>query len=540
MSSRSSRYLLGAARQARSCQSRAVVRPYSNGSPARASQSNARDWSMMLFGVSIGGLALYLYERREGLVPAAQSEAAKKPSSTIAAKELEKHNSRESLWVAIDGDVYDLTGFIDHHPGGSQVLIDHAGKDVTSLFKGIHPPGTIEKNLERSDKIGRLDPQSIAISNQKDDASAERIKEARKKLFGVDSIVTLDDFEKYAKDVLNIRAWEYFSTGAETETALINNKTAYDRIFFRPRVMVDVTYVDTHTQILGVDSPIPVYVSPTASNALGQPLGEIAVTRGAASTGILQILSHVASKSLDEVMSEKQDKQKVGWQLYMNQDRSKAEEEIKHAVELGAQSIWLTVDTTVLGRRIRQMQGEAERNPAPNGKPLTQPATNILSQRHASNLTWKDIAWIKSLAPGIPVVVKGVGAWEDVVLAKENGADAVVLSNHGGRQLDFAHAPIQTLYELHKNSPDILKDRSFQVFVDGGIRRGTDVLKALCLGASAVGLGRPFIYAATGWGSDGVEKAVQIMRKELEVSMRLLGVTKLDQLRPELLDCSKL
>jgi L-lactate dehydrogenase (cytochrome) len=124
-------------------------------------------------------------------------------------------------------------------------------------------------------------------------------------------------------------------------------------------------------------------------------------------------------------------------------------------------------------------------------------------------MSWDDIAFVKKHAPGLPVVIKGVGAWEDVVLAYKYGADAVVLSNHGGRQLDFAQPPMKVLYEVNKNAPQVLHRKNFNIFLDGGVRHGTDVLKALCLGATAVGLGRPFIYAATGWGSDGVEKAVE-------------------------------
>jgi L-lactate dehydrogenase (cytochrome) len=121
-------------------------------------------------------------------------------------------------------------------------------------------------------------------------------------------------------------------------------------------------------------------------------------------------------------------------------------------------------------------------------------------------MSWHDIAWVRNLAPGLPVIVKGVGAWEDVVLAYKAGADAVVLSNHGGRQLNYAEAPLKTLADVNKYAPGVLKSDTFSVFLDGGVRHGTDVLKALCLGAKGVGLGRPFLYAATGWGADGVER----------------------------------
>ncbi|KAI9638242.1 L-mandelate dehydrogenase, partial [Dioszegia hungarica] len=469
---------------------------------------------------------------------------------TVSRKELERHFSKEDIWVAIDGEVWDVTDFVGQHPGGSQVLIDHAGKDVTTLFKGIHPVGTLQSNLREDQRMGTLDTEAVQYYANLQGDEDSRIEQARASLIGVDSIITLDDFEKHARPLLQTSAWNYFSFGADGEHTMRNNSDAYQRVWFRPRVLRDVTECDMSTEVLGVKSEMPVYISPTARNGLGQPLGEIAATQGAAASGVLQVLSHVASRSLTEVMQARANGQEIGWQIYMDPDRSKAEAQIREAVKLGVHSIWLTVDRqavcTLRSRkilyvgRLTEDRGHSLTPQAAHDSPLTREMPRVISPRHDTNLTWKDVGWIKSLAPGLPVVVKGIGAWEDVILAKENGADAVVLTNHGGRQLNFAHAPLQTLHELHQNAPHMLHRDDFQVFVDGGIRHGTDVLKALCLGANAVGLGRPIIYALTGWGSDGVDRAFMILKHEMEVGMRSLGVTRLDQLGPEYLDCKKL
>ncbi|ORX36799.1 L-mandelate dehydrogenase [Kockovaella imperatae] len=491
-----------------------------------------------------GGAALLYATEHED--PSAGPSRLRGDQRSISAFELGQHNRHDNLWVAIDGEVWDVTDFVQRHPGGSQILIDHAGKDVTKLFKGIHPAGTLEQNLREEQRMGRLDEDAIAKFRTMNGDEEDRIRKARDSLLGIDSIIVLDDFEKYARPVCPASAWDYYSTGVEGENSMKENSAIYDRVFFRPRVMRDVSDVDTSTKVLGVSSSIPLYVSPTARNGLVQPMGEVAVTKGAAAGGILQVLSHVASKSLEEVMKARSKGQQVAWQMYMKPDREVAAAEVRKAYELGAQSIWLTVDTVVLGKRTRERYTQVEKQPAPHGTKLTRVPCSREAQaltrhsRHDTNLTWEDIQMIKKNAPGLPVVLKGVGAWEDVVLAQQAGADAVVLSNHGGRQLDYANPPLKTLYDLNENAPQCLRRPDFQVFVDGGIRRGTDVLKALCLGANAVGLGRPFIYAAAGWGPDGVEKAIMILREELEISMRLLGVTNIDQLGPEYLNCSRI
>ena len=154
--------------------------------------------------------------------------------------------------------------------------------------------------------------------------------------------------QRYAKDCLPTHAWAYYCTGADTEDSLAENANAFKRVFFRPRIMRDVSDADTSTEILGYKSSIPVYVSPTARNGLGQPEGEVAVAKGAGAAGILQVLSHYASRSLDEVKAAAREGQQIGWQLYLSPDREKSAEAVRAAVAAGAHSIWITADTTIV------------------------------------------------------------------------------------------------------------------------------------------------------------------------------------------------
>jgi L-lactate dehydrogenase (cytochrome) len=518
---------------------------------ARAGRSSARRFVSTSTSTSSGFTRVALAAAGAAVVagttyaflPQAHADAlrvTKAGERIITLEELGKHWQAGSLWVAVDGKVYDVSDFANIHPGGIRILLENGGRDATKLFHAIHPPNTIRKYAKEVPCVGVIDPEELAALASQRSAEDDRIDAARKALFGVDSVVGISDFERYAKDLLPLHAWAYYSTGADTEGALTENAAIFKRLFFRPRIMRDVHDVDTSTEFLGVKSSIPVYVAPTARNGLGQPEGEVAVTRGAGATGIFQVLSHYASRSLEEVKAAAREGQQIGWQLYLNPDRERSREAIEEAVEAGAHSIWITADTVTLGKRETERRLNAEANPAPNGKPLSRERQRFGFSAHDTRMSWDDIAFVKKHAPGLPVVIKGVGAWEDVVLAYKYGADAVVLSNHGGRQLDFAQPPMKVLYEVNKNAPQVLHRKNFNIFLDGGVRHGTDVLKALCLGATAVGLGRPFIYAATGWGSDGVEKAVELLEEEITIGMQLLGVTRVDQLGPQYLDTSKI
>ncbi|WOO77061.1 (S)-mandelate dehydrogenase, mitochondrial [Vanrija pseudolonga] len=516
------------------------VRASSTSSAApRAVPRTARLLAAAALGAGATFLALSEPAAAEAPPHAKASAGSIATGGKISLAQLAKHSHSKSLWIAIDGKVYDVTDFLDRHPGGSKILAENGGKDVSKLFHSIHPPTTFDKYIRPDQYVGQLDEESLYTLSKETSEEEQRIQATRDAMFGINSVVSLSDLERLAEAVVPRHAWAYYSTGADTEAALGENANAFKRVYFRPRTMRDVSNTDTSTTVLGVKSSIPVYISPTARNGMGHPEGEAAVARGAGEAGILQVLSHFASKSLDEVKAAAKDGQQVGYQLYLQPDREQSAEAVREAVKNGAHSIWLTVDTTILGKRETERRILAqELSPAPHGQPLNRaPLDYGMSE---PKMTWDDIAWIRSLAPGLPVVIKGIGAWEDVVLAYQKGADAVVLSNHGGRQLDFAQPPLKTLYDVHQHAPDTLHQPNFSVFLDGGIRHGTDVLKALCLGAKAVGLGRPAIHAVSAYGSEGVEKMIMILQEEIDIGMKLLGVTSVDQLGPEYLDTSKL
>ncbi|CAB4257005.1 similar to Saccharomyces cerevisiae YML054C CYB2 Cytochrome b2 (L-lactate cytochrome-c oxidoreductase), component of the mitochondrial intermembrane space, required for lactate utilization [Maudiozyma barnettii] len=481
----------------------------------------------------------------------------KKP---ISPDEVAKHNKPDDCWVVINGYVYDVTFFIPNHPGGEDVIKANAGKDVTAMFMPLHAKGTLEKNIPEDKQLGPLSkpmPKKLVCPPYAPGESPYEImtkQKLRDNMPPLGNILNLYDFERLASKILTNQAWAYYSSGADDEITYRENHNAYHRIFFKPHILVDVEHVNLKTTMLGETTEVPFYVSATALCKLGNPEGgEVDIAKGCGTTkySVPQMISTLASCSLDEVAEAKvNDKQLQWFQLYVNSDRKITRDLIKHAEDLGLKAIFVTVDAPSLGNRekdqkikfttqstggpkILQKKEEQKKENNSDG------ASKALSKFIDPSLSWEDIAKMRKLTK-LPIVIKGVQRAEDAVRAAQMGCQGVVLSNHGGRQLDFSRAPIEVLAE----TMPILKhhglDKNFDVFVDGGIRRGTDILKALCLGATGVGLGRPFLYANSCYGQQGVAHAIDIITKELEMSMRLLGVSKIEDLNPGFLDLTSL
>ncbi|KAL7417848.1 FMN-dependent dehydrogenase-domain-containing protein [Mrakia frigida] len=464
--------------------------------------------------------------------PVKSSPSHQHGGHTITRKEVEKHTTKEDrLWVIIDEKVYDVTDFIDLHPGGQKIIMANAGKDATKLFKPIHPPATLEDNAELVHLVGTVPPLAEGEGMTDDE---KRIAKARKALGHVDLNVNISDFEAACKDILTDKAMAYYSSGSDDEGTLASNKHSFSRILFKPRVLRKVKTVSTETNILGHKSSLPIYISPAALARLGSEDGEMNLARGAGETGIIQCISSNASCSLDEICGVRKEGQPLFWQYYVAADRPVAHESLKKAMSHDMNSIWVTVDAPVGGKREADLRVQLKENP-PTDTP--QQKGGSTSEQMFSyvdpELNWEDLKWIREESKGASLVIKGIGSVEDAVMAIEAGVDGLVLSNHGGRQLNGGVPPIRILQQLQAKHPELMKSTKTQIFLDGGITRGTDVLKALCLGATAVGLGRPFLYAQSGWGTQGVVKAVKIMEEEIQLSMRLLGVTSIDQLGPE-------
>lgn len=338
------------------------------------------------------------------------------------------------------------------------------------------------------------------------------------------------------------------------------NHSAFHKIWFRPRILEDVENIDLSTTMLGTKVSIPFYVTATALGKLGNPEGEVILTRGAHKHNVIQMIPTLASCSFDEIVDAKEGDQVQWLQLYVNKDREITKRIIQHAESRGCKGLFITVDAPQLGRREKDMRskfndvGSNVQDTGGDNVDRSQGAARAISSFIDPSLSWKDIPWFKTITK-MPVVLKGVQRLEDVLKAISYGVDGVVLSNHGGRQLDTARSGIEILAEVMPELRRLgLQDR-LEVFVDGGVRRATDIIKAMCLGASGVGIGRPFLYAMSAYGLPGVDRAMQVsplshspmfwaaadhatqlLKDEMEMNMRLIGCSKVSDLGPELVD----
>ncbi|HEY5100274.1 MAG TPA: alpha-hydroxy acid oxidase [Gaiellaceae bacterium] len=328
-------------------------------------------------------------------------------------------------------------------------------------------------------------------------------------------MINVADYLDAAAAKVDPGIWCYFEGGAGDEVTLRANVDAYGRWRFRPRMLVDVSEVSTATTLLGTPVASPLGVAPFAMQRLIDPEGEVATARAAGAAGALMCVSTLTTSTHAEI-AEAGDGPR--WlQLYVLNDRARTIAHITEAREAGYSAVVLTVDLPYVGRRERDLRLGFQ-NPPPN---LHLPYANLFENSPA--LTWRDLEWIRAEMP-LPLVVKGILTREDATLAVEHGADAIWVSNHGGRQLDGVAAGLDALPEV----VDAVAGRC-EVYVDGGVRRGTDVLKALALGARAAFAARPFAGGLAVGGEAGVASVLSILRDEIELGLGLLGCTAPDQ-----------
>lgn len=306
---------------------------------------------------------------------------------------------------------------------------------------------------------------------------------------------------------------------------------------------MDVEKVDFSTTMLGTKVDVPFYVTATALGKLGNPEGEVLLTRAAKKHNVVQMIPTLASCSFDEIMDAAEGDQVQWMQLYVNKDREITRRIVQHAEKRGCKALFITVDAPQLGRREKDMRSKFDEqgSSVQNGQQVdnSQGAARAISSFIDPSLSWKDIPWFQSVTK-MPIILKGVQRVEDVIRAAEAGVQGVVLSNHGGRQLDFSRSGIEVLAETMPKLRELGLQDKLEVFIDGGVRRATDMIKALCLGAKGVGIGRPFLYAMSAYGYEGVDRAMQLLKDEMEMNMRLIGCTRVDQLNPSLVDVRSL
>jgi 4-hydroxymandelate oxidase len=320
--------------------------------------------------------------------------------------------------------------------------------------------------------------------------------------------VSLRDFEHMASGTMTREAWEFISSGAGDEHTVRWNEEAFSRLRLRQHSLEDVSRLDTRIRLLGRERPHPILLAPTSNHTLVHLEGEVATARGAGSAGATMVVSTFADKPLEEIARAAT--QPLWHATYVMKDRGRTRDWLRRAEAAGCEAICVPIDSPVVGARDREHR--TYRFPRDPISFLNYPADYW---RYPT--TWKDIEWVRSQTK-LPLVLKGILDPEDADRGIRAGAAAIYVSNHGGRNLDTLPATLDAL-------PEVVEKVSGRVpiLVDGGVRRGTDVLKALASGATAVAIGRPYLYGLAVSGADGVRGVVNVLRNELEMAMALTG-----------------
>ena len=326
--------------------------------------------------------------------------------------------------------------------------------------------------------------------------------------------VTNEEIVQEARRRLSQGPWDYLVGASESETTMRRNRLAFDTVAFRPRVFVDVSSVDTSTSIVGIPMKLPVMLAPIGSLQVFHPEGGAAVTSAASKFGTLHVVSSVTQPSLEDIAGTT-DYSKA-FQLYIHGDWEWTKDMLDRIKTSGYKAICITVDTASYSNRERPLLSRwvpmSQRNPP---DPVWQ-----------ASVTWETIERIRDYVD-LPLMIKGVGTGEDAAICIEHGVDVVWVSNHGGRQLDHGLGTMDILPEV----VDAV-DGKAEIVLDGGVQRGSDVLKALCLGAKAVAIGKLQGWGLSANGSDGVYRVLEVLHQEIQIAMRLMGVTSVSQLGP--------
>jgi 4-hydroxymandelate oxidase len=346
------------------------------------------------------------------------------------------------------------------------------------------------------------------------------------------AFTNLAELEDLARAKLERAIFDYIAGGADDEVTLRRNREAYGKWALRPRVLVDVAKRDTSTTVLGTKVSMPILVAPTSFHGLVHPQGEIGTAMGAAAAGTVMIVSTIGTRPLEEIAATSPSPR--WFQLYVYRDRKVTEDLVRRATKSGYRAICLTVDTPLLGRREKDERNRFTLPPGfgianlkragLDGMPQVEGGSafaKYVTEFLDASVTWKDVDWLKKISP-LPLVLKGIMTAEDAKLAVEHHLDGIVVSNHGGRQLDSTLGTLDALPEIVA----AVKGR-LEIYMDGGVRRGTDVLMALSLGAKAVLIGRPILWGLALGGADGVQAVLDHLHKELSLVMGLTGRTRM-------------
>lgn len=413
-----------------------------------------------------------------------------------------------------------------------KVILKLAGKDATEEYDPIHPPGILEENLKPEACLGTVNPESLP----KDEAQSETTGKGEEEVEGpppMETLLNLNEIEEVATKNVSKKAWAYYYSASDDKFSKEFNNAVYRSILLRPRVFVDCSKCDLDTTVLGNKVGMPIFVSPAAMARLAHPAGEAGIAEACRGFGAMQVISHNASMTPEQIVKDAAPGQVFGWQIYVQIDRKKSETMLARINKLDSiKYIVLTLDAPVPGKREddeRSSNASAVRAPKPAGGSSEKKANSTENGQGSDagdsgggvgrqlfmgtdpSLTWKDtLPWLAKHTDR-PIVLKGLQTHEDAYLAAQftPQVKGIILSNHGGRAADTAPPAIHTLLEIRKFCPEVFD--KLEVWVDGGIRRGTDVVKALALGAKAVGLGRPALWGLGAGGVDGVKRTFESM-----------------------------
>lgn len=391
------------------------------------------------------------------------------------------------------------------------MLYQFAGKDGTKTYNLYHAADLIEKELDDEDKKGQLDESTITqtwIDAQKEEEQAEADPNEKPPL---SNIINLDDFERAFEKSGAKKSWAYIHGASNDLLSLNANKQAWGKLWFRPRIMRKVKDINTKAKMFGQPASMPVWICPMGIAKTAGDEGERALGAGAAAGGIIHCMSTSSSFSPEDIVTSAPKTYPFFFQLYVDRNREKSEALMARLNQLDqVKALFVTVDLPVVSKReaderIREPQAKmssyfgdaAQSKVDKRGGGLARTTGNFIDWC----LDWDDIAWIRKHTT-LPIVVKGIQSAADAKIAMQMGCAGIVISNHGGRALDNAPATLLILLELRRDCPEIFD--KMEVHIDGGVRRGSDVLKAICLGAKGVGVGRPF-QCAVSYGTEGVE-----------------------------------